>query len=221
MYGICRRRAIPWIVACLLALAHGASAAAQDQDTPSHPGEALRARSVELYEQSVDEYRAGRFAHAVELLREAYRTYPHANLLYNLARAHEGAGDLEEAIAAYRAFLQASAEADDRPAIERRIDTLEYQIAERDELIEDHQKTMEALERAAHVRTADQGSAGPLPWLLGGAGLAAIATGTSLTALSMNDDDRATEIAAITTLIAGTALITAAATWLAVQLGAE
>jgi tetratricopeptide (TPR) repeat protein len=202
-------------MACLFVVASGAASAAAQDPTPS---DEQNARSVELYEESVDEYRAGRFARAVDLLREAYRTYPHANLLYNLARAHEGAGDLEEAIAAYEAFLQASDEADDRAAIERRIDTLRYQIVERDELVEDHQKAIEALDRVEHERASP--TVGPLPWLLGGAGLAAVATGTTLTALSLNDDDRAIELASLVTLLAGTALLTAAAAWLAAELGA-
>lgn len=209
MYGICRRHAIPCVAACLFAVA-AAPAGAQTRS------DELRALSVELYERSVEEYSAGRFAHAVELLLEAYRTYPHANLLYNLARAHEGAGDLDAAIAAYQAFLQASDEADDRAAIERRIDTLRYQIAERDELVEEHQKAVEALDRVEHDRQTDTVS--PVPWLLGGAGIAAVATGTILTALSLNDDDRNIETATLITLAAGTALLTAAAAWLATEL---
>lgn len=212
MYGICRSGAIPAIVACLLAFHTTASA------QEPRPSDGLRERSEELYQESVDEYRAGRFGVAAQLLREAYRTYPHPNLLYNLARAHEGAGDLESAIRAYEAFLDAADEAEDRAAIERRIDTLRYQIAEREDLVEDHLKALEERELAITAARRERVAPGPAPWLLGGAGLAAVASGTVLAAVAMNDQDEAFDDISLVTLTAGTLLITAAAAWLAIAL---
>src|SRR5262245_35384060 len=78
-------------------------------------------RAIELFRKSEVEYKAGRFAEAAALLKEAYAIYPEPTLLYNLARALEGLGDLEGAVAAYDRYLGESREVADAAAIRRRL----------------------------------------------------------------------------------------------------
>ena len=66
---------------------------------------------------------------AADLLRQAYDLYPEPLLLYNLARALEGLGDMQGAISEYERYLASNATIDDRGAIERRVATLKAQVA--------------------------------------------------------------------------------------------
>jgi tetratricopeptide (TPR) repeat protein len=86
--------------------------------------------AIRLYERSAELYRAGRFAEAAELLRDAYRRAPDPVLLYNLGRACERMGDLPCVIDAYKRYL-ANASPPDRGAIEQVIITCEKQLEER------------------------------------------------------------------------------------------
>lgn len=85
-------------------------------------------RALALFEQSVAAYRAGRFADAATLLREAYGLEPAPVLLYNLARALDADGQLLEARDAYRRYLTEEPDAEQRPSCERRIEVLTTQI---------------------------------------------------------------------------------------------
>ena len=49
----------------------------------------------------------GRYTDGVGLLRRAYAQRPHANIMYNIARAYEQAGDTRQAILSYRRYLRA------------------------------------------------------------------------------------------------------------------
>ena len=72
-----------------------AAALAQERDS-----DALD-RAVVLFEESETLYNQGEFEQAAALLRRAYALHADATLLFNLARALEGAGDLDGAIDAY------------------------------------------------------------------------------------------------------------------------
>lgn len=156
-------------------------------------------RARDLFAASAVDYRAGRFAEAARLLREAYRLNPVPNLQYNLARALEGQGDLPGAIAAYRSFVATAGEVPDRAALEQRILTLERQVAEK-----------EALERQVAQRNdAAVGASAPAevrqsrrpaepsrarkaaPWAVFGVGLAGLVTGAGLGAASRSEREDA------------------------------
>src|SRR5688500_3941422 len=62
-------------------------------------------RAVVLFEESERAYNAGEFAEAATLLRRAYELHPDPTLLFNLARALEGMGDLDGAIETYERYL--------------------------------------------------------------------------------------------------------------------
>src|SRR5687768_5354641 len=78
-------------------------------------------RAADLYSEARVHYRAGRFAEAVRLLKEAHQLRPDPVLLYNLGRVYESMGDLAGALASYREFLRATRHVPDRGAIEQRI----------------------------------------------------------------------------------------------------
>jgi tetratricopeptide (TPR) repeat protein len=92
-----------------------------------------KAMALKLFGDSDAAYKAGEFEHAVELLRRAYDLYPEPLLLYNLARALEGMGDLQGAVLEYQRYLVAAPDVRDRGAIERRIAMMREQLAQRDQ----------------------------------------------------------------------------------------
>jgi tetratricopeptide (TPR) repeat protein len=229
MYGIGTMGAIAAAAGAIVLLTAAPVARAQEsdaEDTASAPVQALR-----LYRESQDEYRAGRFGHAADRLEEAYRIHPDPNLLYNLARAHEGEGNLEAAIAAYERFIAEADDVSDSAAIDRRIDTLRYQLAEREALTEEHDHAIVAARNAElRARRAEASDTSPLPWVFIGAGAATVVSGALLGAVALERHDAAATSqtdtatahaeatalgnAAIVSLVAGAALLTLGTTWL-------
>ena len=151
----------PWVCALWGGMAH-----AQTSDP--------RERALELFRESAEHYRAGRFEEAAALLTEAYELRPEPVLLYNLARALEGAGELEGAADAYRRYLAADPDTTDREAVARRLETLDRLLAERAALSEEAR-------RGRDVAPPPQRPIDPLPWVITGVGggtlIAAAVTG--------------------------------------------
>lgn len=180
-----------------VALVVVATAGAARGGPPSHPSPAAQAEvqneALRLFKDSVVEYRAGRFAAAAGLLRRAYALVPRPVLLYNLARADEGMGELEPAIAAYRAYLEGDPTAPDRMSIEARIITLEQTLAERRRLEEERRAAVARAEaEAARRRAADRvRKISPAPWILAGAGVLGLGIGVGLAAAAQRAVDGA------------------------------
>ena len=166
-----------------LAFAMSLSPAAAMAATPEE-----EARAAELFAESADHYRDGRFEDAVRLLQRAYAA-DEPVLLYNLARAYEGNGDLREAIDAYRKYLERTEEVKDRGAIERRIATLDAQLAEREELAADAEAARRRAEEAEAQR--EQPSASPYPWIVAGAGGATLVVSAVLGGLAKSRQGKA------------------------------
>ena len=124
-------------------------------------------------------------ADAVELLVRAREIHPEPVLLYNLARAYEALGELDEALAAYRQYLTERPDTEDRGAIETRIAALESQIAERARL---ERERRDAETRAE--RSESRGSVAPAFVLLG-VGAAALGTGLALGIIASSHRDQA------------------------------
>src|SRR5687767_9910106 len=116
--------AVLCVVPRLLALPTAANA---DKPVPAKN----QSQAADLFKKSVDAYRRGAFKEAIDLLNEAYALDPQPVLLYNLARAHEGLGDLDLAISTYEKYLQQEPNAPDKGAIEQRLVTLRRQRDER------------------------------------------------------------------------------------------
>jgi tetratricopeptide (TPR) repeat protein len=145
-----------------------------------------RERAVALFAQSVTAYREGRFDEAATLLDEAYALQPEPVLLYNLARAREGAGQDDAAAEAYRRYLatEGTNEADANAA-RARLAVLDRRIEER-----------RALEARAAEREAQVAAPAPpaptthevavAPWVVAGSGALVILVGGVLGGLMLD-----------------------------------
>jgi tetratricopeptide (TPR) repeat protein len=180
-------------------MALGAAPAAQAQrrraaDPPADDAAArVHARAIALFEQSVEAYRAGRFADAATMLREAYGLEPAPVLLYNLARALDADGQLVEARDAYARYLAAEPNADQSATCARRIEVLDAQIA--------------AAARAAQpavvatpepvvvpepiVTPEDRGADATPAWVVLGVGAAGVVAGAVLVGVAVSRHDAA------------------------------
>ena len=147
-------------------------------------------RAAALFEQSAAAYEAGDLDRAAELLERAYALDPDPTLLYNLARTYEGLGRLEAAVSSYRKFLEQSPEASDRGAIEKRIQTLEAQIAERQRLLDERRsQSPPPTEDASPARgsSPETRSGSTVPWIVAGAGGVVLIAGGVLGVLATRE----------------------------------
>jgi tetratricopeptide (TPR) repeat protein len=76
-------------------------------------------RTGEIY------YDRGRFHDAAREFEEAYRLSQRGDLLYNMGKSYDGAGDHAKALGAYRRFLEAVPGSPDKPKIEARVTALQ------------------------------------------------------------------------------------------------
>lgn len=141
-------------------------------------------RAVALTVESMQHYERGEFAAAIDLLEQAYALEQSPIILYNLGRAHEATGDLEQAIGAYRRYLAGAVDAADRPGVEQRIATLARQLAERRTL---ERERDEARRRALAAPVRRPRAA---PWIIVGIGALGVGAGAALgiAARSSHDD---------------------------------
>jgi len=169
-------------IATLIACLSGWTGAAAAQDGVS---EADRQRALEMFEESAEHYREGRFGTAAELLREAHALHPDPILLYNLGRALEGLGDLEGSIDAFERYLSEEPDAEDRGGIERRIETMRERLARGDD-------DAGGSEPVAPVEE-DGAAIDPLPWVIAGVGAVGLGVGALLGGLASAKHDEAVE----------------------------
>jgi len=152
---------------------------AQDEEDPDLQ------RAVMLFEESEAAYNDGRFDEAAAMLRRAYSLHDDPLLLFNLARALEGDGDLDGAIESYQQYIDEAPDAEDRGAVEARLRTLR---AQRDELADDgDEEEEEEEEEIAEEEEDDAGGGVSLaPWLTAAGGLAVVAVGGVFGAMSQS-----------------------------------
>ncbi|AKF09783.1 tetratricopeptide repeat protein [Sandaracinus amylolyticus] len=154
---------------------------------------AARARALELFRESAELYRQGRFADAAARLREARELHSEPLLSYNLARALEGSGDLEGAVEAYRDYLEEAPSADDAPAVRARLESLERHVAEVRALEEERERLRrEGRQTPDPTPPATTRARGPdvVPWAIAGSGGAVLIAGAVVggLALARNND---------------------------------
>lgn len=78
-----------------------------------HDDPVARARHVEeLSQEGIKDYMAGRYREALTKFKAALALHPVANLLFNIAKAHEQLGELDNALVYYERFIK-SGDADD------------------------------------------------------------------------------------------------------------
>ncbi|MEM6957424.1 MAG: tetratricopeptide repeat protein [Myxococcota bacterium] len=184
-------RAISALV--FFASAGATGALAQDSDD--------RELALRLYEEAAEDYREGQFDRAATKLQTAYDLFPEPVLLYNLGRALEGTGDLEGAQEAYEQFLEeAPADAEERPATQARLETVEGLLAamerpeaegEEPEAEPEPEPEAEPEEPPAPESEGRRSYAGPIA--LGSAALGAVVGGLVLQLRSASAHDEAGE----------------------------
>jgi len=145
-----------------------------------------RARARDLYRDGTERFRRGEVAPALEAFQEAYRLDPHPVLAYNIARAHETLGQVEEAIASFRLYLELDPQASDRGAVEQRIATLEADLDARRAL---ERRNDELARAAARPRDAAPPPPPPrepsaVPWVIAGVGVLGVGAGGVLGVLA-------------------------------------
>ena len=74
-------------------------------------------------------YERGAYPDAAKEFEEAYRLSSRSELLYNMGKSYDGAGDMRGALAAYRRFLATVQTSPDRPFVEKRASELNVLIA--------------------------------------------------------------------------------------------
>jgi tetratricopeptide (TPR) repeat protein len=126
------------ISALALVVAIGAFASAahgQPRPDPANP-DVLVAYKLEV-EQGTSAFRAGMFNDARVSFERAYALYPEPVLLFNIASCYRRTNDRENAIAAYRRFLDAAPADDHRITLATQtIASLEKELAEADDEVE-------------------------------------------------------------------------------------
>lgn len=160
-----------------------------------------KTRAAELYKQSADAYLHGDFVQAIKLLDEAYALDPQPVLVYNQARAHEGLGHVDEAIALYEKYLSEEPTSPDRGAIEQRLSTLRKQKEEKQRLekekadVEAKREQQELQQRDLAKREQEVKASpephkrSPLPYVVAGVGAAGLVTGTVFGFLANGKED--------------------------------
>ncbi len=183
-----------------------------------------KAAAVEKFRRAQELYRDGQFDEAIPLLLELRAVRREPVLLYNLARAYEGQGELQKARDAYRQYLREAPDAGDRGAIEKRLRTIDEQL--------------EQLKRRPDPAPPPEDD--PLPIALSltmvSVGVAALGVGMGLGLLSgstaddaeiepsqveaksLHDDATTQATAANVLFVVGGVLVAAGATWLIVEL---
>jgi tetratricopeptide (TPR) repeat protein len=142
-------------------------------------------RAVLLFEESERLYNEGQFAEAAALLRRAYALHADPTLLFNLARALEGLGDLDGAIEAYEQYLRDAESPPDRGAIERVIATLR---AQREQLRGPRERPDPEVDAQPEPPPPPPRSEPEIaPWILAGAGAAVLGVGIGLGVASTSD----------------------------------
>ncbi len=141
-------------------------------------------RAEQLFAESAVAYKAGRFDEAIQLLVDAHALSGEPVLLFNLAKAQEGKGDLPAAILSYERYLRDATMIPDRGAIEQRLVTLRGQVDARAALERRAEEERALRERAERERSPPS----PLPWVLSAVGVAGLVTGGALAALAKSTE---------------------------------
>jgi hypothetical protein len=77
------------------------------------------------YDQGTVHFNLDEWPQAIEDFKAAYRLFPDAIFLYNIAQCHRKMGDSAEALSFYKKYLRERPDAPNRTEVEKRIDELE------------------------------------------------------------------------------------------------
>lgn len=210
--------------------------AAPPTHAPTKETNADKARASDLFQKSAGAYLKGDFTRAIALLDEAYALDPQPVLVYNLARAHEGLGHLDESIALYEKYLTQDPESADRGAIEQRLATLKRQRDEKAALAKEKVAVEREKDRVEKERARQETEDRPKPrsvgpYVVGGVGVATVVTGVifgvmaggkesdaqaepvQTSAIDLRDTGKTFATISNVTFIVGGALVAAGVVW--------
>jgi hypothetical protein len=160
---------------------------------PGSAPEAAAPTAFELSEEARIRYDEGNYQRALALFNQAYAREADPNLLFNIARCHEKLGEVERALAKYDEFL-ASPEADPEGRDKAEASRTALRKSRRNA---GHASGAVGEARGSAIFGADpadkpapESSAGVTPWLLLGAGVAALASGAVVYSLGVGDHNR-------------------------------
>lgn len=180
-------------VAALLCLAMVGSSAPSLAKPPAQKSaatEASDAKARELYKQGDRAYAEGRYEEALAKFEEAHRLSGRPLLLFNIGNAQERLGMLEEAADNLEKYIS-YAERDEAEVLRKRVTNLRKRAEEQkkreqaaarepkpDPEPEESQLTRRPARKAPRGGAPPEEESSTLPWLLVGAGGAAIAAGS-------------------------------------------
>ncbi|MCA9529530.1 MAG: hypothetical protein KC543_05300 [Myxococcales bacterium] len=179
------------------------AAQAPATDASASPGAAKLEQARRAFEAGTAAYNAGRFADALDSFQRAYDLTGNADLLYNVATVADRMRLDERALDAYQGYLAERPNSTDRENVEGRIRALRASIASR--VAAERRAEAQAAARSAKAAEAAAKAAreaerarlskselvyvppGKGPFLVMGAGGAAIAVGTTFLLLGRRD----------------------------------
>lgn len=165
-----------------------ASAAASAQDAGA--ASAAHEEAAAAFHAGEAAYAAGRFPEALTYFERAYELTEEPDVLYNIATLQDRLRRDADALASYRAYLDAVPDTDARANIEARVRVLEEAIASHEEpapLVEPAPEPEEpevVTPPPAHPESSDPGAG---PWALVGVGAAAAVAGGVLLGVMAGD----------------------------------
>src|SRR5688500_14920163 len=109
--------------------ARGAQAQAKPADTKPATASPVAEEARAHYRKGVAHFNLDEWKQAVEEFRTAYRLYPDATFLYNIAQCHWKLGDSAEALSFYKKYLRERPDAPNRAVVEKRIEELQAVLA--------------------------------------------------------------------------------------------
>jgi len=122
----------------------------------------------------------GHYDVGIEELKSAYDILPHPNVLYNIARAYVDTGDLEDAIAYYKKYLEGDPK--DRDEVAQMVANLQERIRKQQAMVLESQQVQVApppVPGGAAAPGATPGAGEPLTPAAGGPGPGALPGGTA------------------------------------------
>lgn len=117
--------------ALVLAPRPGLAGAAAEQPGAEDPADEQVKRAMAAYERGTQSYNLAQYEAALADFTEAASLYASPDFQYNIGLCYEKLGKYDEAIRAFSTYLRAKPEAEDRPNVENRIQTLQAELERR------------------------------------------------------------------------------------------
>jgi hypothetical protein len=111
------------VIAVVLLLPAGVLAQTKAPGTAVQTKEKAEAKAY--YDQGTVHFNLDEWPLAIEDFKAAYRLFPDATLLYNIAQCHRKTGNAAEALSFYKKYLRERPDAPNRSEVEKRIEELE------------------------------------------------------------------------------------------------